>query len=140
MVATMYCSRVPKRILSGQFSSARARSRNESSLKKEMARQTTVRDYELAEQLGKLPGYALVGTREIAAMTGFAVTSIRQRKVALPPAVYRSRRKLLWRIEDVRSWLKKLDGTRRAERSRRQVRHSDGPLGLGTEIFERDSQ
>lgn len=87
-----------------------------------MARTSPARDYELAIQLGKLPGYALVGTREVAAVTGFALNSVRQRKVPLPPAVYSSRRKLLWRLQDVRDWLANLSvsGRPRLSKLRRQ--------------------
>ena len=82
-----------------------------------MPRPATARDYELAAQLAKLPGYALVGTREIAAITGFALTSIRQRKVVLPPAAFCSRRKILWRLQDVRDWLAKLSSSRGVRRA-----------------------
>ena len=105
-----------------------------------MPRPSVPRDYELAAQFGKLPGYALVGTREIAAMTGFAVTSIRQRKVALPPAVYNSRRKILWRVQDVREWLARLAVTRRSRSTTNHRYRADGrPLG-DTAIVQRDSE
>jgi hypothetical protein len=100
-------------------------------------RQTAARDYELAVQLGKLPGYALVGTREVAAMTGFALNSVRQRKVPLPPTVYSSRRKLLWRLQDLRQWLASLpvSGSPRLARVRRQhgerAANADSPAGGG---------
>jgi len=105
-----------------------------------MPRTPTARDYELATQLGKLPGYSLIGTREIAAMTGFAVTSIRQRKIALPPAAYSSRRKILWRLQDVREWLAKLNATRRARHGRHALPHRDASRNPGTAPISRDTR
>ena len=90
-----------------------------------MPRTPTARDYELATQLGKLPGYSLVGTREVAAMTGFALNSVRQRKVPLPPAVFSSRRKILWRLQDVREWLAKLSVSRRTRRAKNHLLQSE---------------
>ena len=105
-----------------------------------MPRPPAVRDYELAAQFGKLPGYALVGTREVAAMTGFAVTSIRQRKIALPPAVHSSRRKILWRVQDVREWLARLSVARRTRGAANQRHRADSrPLGDTANVL-RDSK
>ena len=105
-----------------------------------MPRTPTARDYELATQLGKLPGYSLIGTREVAAMTGFALTSIRQRKVTLPPAVYSTRRKILWRLQDVREWLTKLSPTRRARRAKNQLAQGETSGVLETATVSRDTR
>ena len=105
-----------------------------------MPRTTTARDYELATQLGKLPGYSLVGTREVAAMTGFALNSVRQRKVPLPPAVFSSRRKILWRLQDVREWLAKLSVTRRARRARIQPQHGETPRNLAIAVVSEETR
>jgi hypothetical protein len=105
-----------------------------------MPRTPTARDYELATQLGKLPGYSLVGTREVAAMTGFALNSVRQRKVPLPPAVYSTRRKILWRLQDVREWLTKLSVTRRARRAMTQLPLGEASRNLETASVSRDTR
>lgn len=105
-----------------------------------MPRTPTARDYELATQLGKLPGYSLVGTREVAAMTGFALNSVRQRKVPLPPAVYSTRRKILWRLQDVREWLAKLSVTRRARRAIAQLPKGETSRNLETASASRDTR
>lgn len=57
-----------------------------------MPRPAAARDYELALESRKLLEYGWTGTREDAAMTGLAVTSVRQPKVALRPAAYSGRR------------------------------------------------
>ena len=113
--------------------------RGESTPEPDVPRSSTVRDYELAAQLAKLPGYALVGTRELAAMTGYALTSIRQRKVALPPAVCCSRRKMLWRLQDVREWLAKLSLARRSGTTRRALRHGADSLLVSSATGQRNS-
>ena len=97
-----------------------------------MPRQPTARDYELATQLGKLPGYSLIGTREVAAITGFALTSIRQRKVALPPAAFSSRRKILWRLQDVRAWLSKLSVARRSRAASNRSRNDSAQRDIAS--------
>lgn len=108
--------------------------------KKKMPRTPAARDYELATQLGKLPGYSLVGTREVAAMTGFAVNTIRQRKVPLPPAVFSARRKILWRLQDVREWLTKLSPTRRARLAKNHLPQGEKSRNLETVAVSRDTR
>lgn len=63
------------------------------------------RDYDLAVKVLRLPDDAKVGSKEMAAVTGFAVTSIRQRKVPLPPTDPRFT-VMKWTMGVVREWLR----------------------------------
>jgi hypothetical protein len=116
-----------------------ARWRRQSTPETHVPRLPAARDYELAVQLAKLPGYALVGTREIAAISGFALNSVRQRKIPLPPAVYASRRKLLWRLQDVREWLANLSVAGRRRLPRVRLQHGEKSAGADSPAASRDA-
>lgn len=70
------------------------------------------RNYDLASQVARLPRYSLIGAREIAAISGYAESTIVQRKVPLPLPAISTGRKVLWRLADVREWVDRL-GRRR---------------------------
>jgi hypothetical protein len=63
------------------------------------------RDHDLAAKASRLPDDAYVGSAELAALTGFSVTTIRQRKVALPPTDVRFT-VMKWSMRVVREWLR----------------------------------
>ena len=74
-----------------------------------MAKQSKLgRNYELAARVELLPHYALVGAREIAAISGYAEATISQRKVALPRPAICTRRKVLWRLGEILEWMDRL--------------------------------
>jgi hypothetical protein len=63
------------------------------------------RDHDLAVKVSRLPDDALVGSEELAALTGFGLTTIRQRKIALPPTDARFT-VMKWTMGMVREWLR----------------------------------
>lgn len=64
-----------------------------------------MRDLDLAEKLGKLSDETLVGSAELAALTGFSIISIRQRKLPLPPNDPRFTH-MRWTLGTIKAWLK----------------------------------
>lgn len=62
-------------------------------------------DYETIQKLQKLGDDVLVGVAEVAALTGFSVLTVRQRKLpGLEPVHGLSR--LRWRLGDLRTWMR----------------------------------
>jgi hypothetical protein len=64
------------------------------------------RDYELAAKLSRAGDELLVGPVEIAALTGLSATTIGKRKVRSMPQPIPGIRRLLWRLGDIRNWLR----------------------------------
>lgn len=62
-------------------------------------------DYETVQKIQKLADDVLVGVAEVAALTGFSVLTVRQRKLhGLEPLPGLSR--LRWRLGDLRQWMR----------------------------------
>lgn len=61
------------------------------------------RDFGLAIQVAQLPDWALIGSRELAALLGYSIHTIQQNKVDLPAALP-GRRKMMWRLGDVKAY------------------------------------
>lgn len=62
-------------------------------------------DYETIQKIQKLGDDVLIGVPEVAALTGFSVLTVRQRKLpGLAPVPGLSR--LRWRLGDLRSWMR----------------------------------
>lgn len=62
-------------------------------------------DYEMVEKLQTLSDDVLIGVAEVAALTGFSVLTVRQRKLpGLDPVPGLSR--LRWRMGDLRTWMR----------------------------------
>jgi len=56
-------------------------------------------DYETIQKIQKLGDDVLIGVSEVAALTGFSVLTVRQRKL---PGLSRLR----WRLGDLRAWMR----------------------------------
>ena len=62
-------------------------------------------DYETIQKIQKLGDDVLIGVVEVAALTGFSVLTVRQRKLPrLEPVPGLSR--LRWRLGDLRTWMR----------------------------------
>ena len=62
-------------------------------------------DYETIQKIQKLGDDVLIGVSEVAALTGFSVLTVRQRKLpGLEPVPGLSR--LRWRLGDLRAWMR----------------------------------
>lgn len=62
-------------------------------------------DYETIQKIQKLSDDVLIGVAEVAALTGFSVLTVRQRKLpGLEPVPGLSR--LRWRLGDLRQWMR----------------------------------
>jgi hypothetical protein len=62
-------------------------------------------DYETIQKIQKLGDDVLIGVSEVAALTGFSVLTVRQRKLpGLDPVPGLSR--LRWRLGDLRAWMR----------------------------------
>ncbi|MBC2405620.1 hypothetical protein HF257_06365 [Pseudomonas sp. WS 5106] len=62
-------------------------------------------DYETIQKIQKLGDDVLIGVVEVAALTGFSVLTVRQRKLpGLEPVPGLSR--LRWRLGDLRTWMR----------------------------------
>jgi hypothetical protein len=62
-------------------------------------------DYETIQKVQKLGDDVLIGVSEVAALTGFSVLTVRQRKLqGLEPVPGLSR--LRWRLGDLRAWMR----------------------------------
>jgi hypothetical protein len=62
-------------------------------------------DYETIQKIQKLGDDVLIGVAEVAALTGFSVLTVRQRKLpGLEPVPGLSR--LRWRLGDLRAWMR----------------------------------
>lgn len=62
-------------------------------------------DYETIQKIQKLGDDVLIGVAEVAALTGFSVLTVRQRKLpGLEPVPGLSR--LRWRLGDLRQWMR----------------------------------
>lgn len=62
-------------------------------------------DYETIHQIQKLGDDVLIGVAEVAALTGFSILTVRQRKLpGLEPVPGLSR--LRWRLGDLRQWMR----------------------------------
>lgn len=62
-------------------------------------------DYETIQKIQKLGDDVLIGVYEVAALTGFSVLTVRQRKLpGLEPVPGLSR--LRWRLGDLRAWMR----------------------------------
>lgn len=62
-------------------------------------------DYETIQKVQKLGDDVLVGVAEVAALTGFSILTVRQRKLpGLEPVPGLSR--LRWRLGDLRQWMR----------------------------------
>ncbi|MCO3381266.1 hypothetical protein FA193_26535 [Pseudomonas aeruginosa] len=71
-------------------------------------------DYETVQKIQKLGDDVLVGVAEVAALTGFSVLTVRQRKLpGLEPVHGLSR--LRWRLGDLRSWMRTGDKSNRPQ-------------------------
>lgn len=64
------------------------------------------RDYALVERLSKLGDDVLVGVDEVAAMTGLAAITIKQRRNVSIPRPVPGVRRLRWRLGDIRTWMR----------------------------------
>lgn len=64
------------------------------------------RDYELAAKLSRAGDDLMIGPREVAAISGLSATTIGQRKIASMPAPLPGVRRLLWRLGDIRKWMR----------------------------------
>ena len=63
-----------------------------------------VAKFELLTLLGHLPDDCLVGVTEVSALTGFAESTVRQRKLTGFPPTAGGTRRLRWNLGDVRAW------------------------------------
>lgn len=63
------------------------------------------RDLDLAAKVSRLSDDAWIGSLEMAAITGFSLNTIRQRKIPLPPTDPRFT-SMRWRLGDVREWMR----------------------------------
>lgn len=62
-------------------------------------------DYETIQKIQKLGDDVLIGVSEVAALTGFSILTVRQRKLpGLEPVPGLSR--LRWRLGDLRQWMR----------------------------------
>lgn len=62
-------------------------------------------DYETIQKIQKLGDDVLIGVVEVAALTGFSILTVRQRKLpGLEPIPGLSR--LRWRLGDLRQWMR----------------------------------
>jgi|SRR5450830_380132 len=62
-------------------------------------------DYETIQKIQRLGDDVLIGVAEVAALTGFSVLTVRQRKLpGLEPVPGLSR--LRWRLGDLRAWMR----------------------------------
>lgn len=62
-------------------------------------------DYETIQKIQKLGDDVLIGVVEVAALTGFSILTVRQRKLpGLDPVPGLSR--LRWRLGDLRQWMR----------------------------------
>lgn len=62
-------------------------------------------DYEIIQKIQKLGDDVLIGVVEVAALTGFSILTVRQRKLpGLHPVPGLSR--LRWRLGDLRQWMR----------------------------------
>ncbi|AXA65432.1 hypothetical protein CE139_06280 [Pseudomonas oryzihabitans] len=71
-------------------------------------------DYETIEKIQKLGDDVLIGVAEVAALTGFSVLTVRQRKLPGLDPVYGLSR-LRWRLGDLRSWMRTGDTSTRPQ-------------------------
>jgi predicted DNA-binding transcriptional regulator AlpA len=62
------------------------------------------RNWDLVEQLSKLEDDVLIGVEEAAALTGFAETTIQQRRIKDFPAPMPGLRRLRWQLGQIRAW------------------------------------
>lgn len=62
------------------------------------------RNWNLLEQLSKLEDDVLIGVEEAAALTGFAETTIQQRRIKDFPAPMPGLRRLRWQLGQIRAW------------------------------------
>jgi predicted DNA-binding transcriptional regulator AlpA len=62
------------------------------------------RNWQLLESLSKLGDDVLIGTREAAALTGFAHSSIQQRRIKDFPAPLPGQHRLRWHLGQIRAW------------------------------------
>lgn len=69
-----------------------------------------IRDYTLIERLASLPDDILIGVAEVAALTGFAETTIQQRRIKGFPSPLAGVRRLKWRLGDIRAWIRARTG------------------------------
>ncbi len=73
------------------------------------------RDYALASRVSRLDDDVLIGVAEVAAFTGFAEITIRQRRIKGFPAPFAGLNRLRWRVGDIRTWLRAGTQTQPAE-------------------------
>ncbi|MGA3842242.1 helix-turn-helix transcriptional regulator [Ralstonia nicotianae] len=64
------------------------------------------RDYELAAKISRAGDDLMVGPREVAAISGLSARTIGQRKISSMPAPLPGVRRLLWRLGDIRKWMR----------------------------------
>lgn len=64
------------------------------------------RDYALASRVSRLDDDVLIGVAEVAAFTGFAEITIRQKRIKGFPAPFAGLNRLRWRVGDIRAWLR----------------------------------
>ena len=62
------------------------------------------RNWELLERLKNLDDDVLIDAHEAAALTGFSVTTVQQRKVKTFPPPIQGMRRLRWKIGQIRAW------------------------------------
>lgn len=62
-------------------------------------------DYETIQKIQKLGDDVLIGVSEVAALRGFSVLTVRQRKLPGPEPVPGLSR-LRWRLGDLRAWMR----------------------------------
>ncbi|CAB3805319.1 hypothetical protein LMG28614_06182 [Paraburkholderia ultramafica] len=73
------------------------------------------RDYALASRVSRLEDDVLIGVAEVAAFTGFAEITIRQKRIKGFPAPLTGLNRLRWRVGDIREWLRAGARTQRTE-------------------------
>lgn len=77
-------------------------------------------NYETIQKIQKLGDDVLIGVVEVAALTGFSVLTVRQRKLpGLAPVHGLSR--LRWRLGDLRTWMRSGDTSTRPQPPRKVV-------------------
>ncbi len=69
------------------------------------------RNWNLLEQLSKLEDDVLIGVEEAAALTGFAQTTIQQRRIKNFPAPLPGLRRLRWHLGQIRAWARRAPAT-----------------------------
>lgn len=88
-------------------------------------------DYETIQKIQKLGDDVLIGVVEVAALTGFSILTVRQRKLpGLNPLPGLSR--LRWRLGDLRQWMRSGPQSKAAIDTAATVSDPSRPVGRPT--------